>query len=479
MNNLRLLPVVAVAVALGGCRAGYLPDDMSAPNAGAGSPDTRYEPRTDLMAIKIPDGAPVHWHAAGYPPLRSARLFPDTPDRDLAADLRKQFGKTVLDPLRYEQDVWMPAQADRVARLTGKSFGMPAVPTVRIPEWNDVVASAIVRFDPESSFGDNLKEVQKKLGRFKWADWRADWEAAVAAKAELKLDDTTLARGAVVYRRWCMQCHGSSGAGVAAQATVNGPMPRDFRQGVFKYITAFPPSTAKKKGLGASGKARRVDLMRTVRAGIDGTIMPAFPSLTEQQLDDVVSYVIHLSVRGETEFATIWKIIKPADDDPLFVGAEVNWLFMRNELFVLMNWGIAAEHPISIPPETETTSEQRMQSALRGYRLYNSSEFGCASCHANYGRVPQLKWDAWGTIVQPRNLVHGVYRGGNRGEDLYARIYGGIPPSGMTAFGDRVAKHAPGEPDKIWDIVHFLHALSDPYHRKRLKALDPTVKLEP
>jgi mono/diheme cytochrome c family protein len=234
-----------------------------------------------------------------------------------------------------------------------------------------------------------------------------------------------------------------------------------------------------KKGSGAVGKPRRGDLARTVRNGIEGTIMPAFPALTESQVDDVVSYVIHLSVRGETEFATLAKITnvnKLTESDPDFVGGELDWLFLQNELFVLYNWGVAANSPIPVPPDPSATEADRIRSAVAGFKLYNSADFGCGSCHTDYGRAQQLKWDAWGNIVQPRNLTLGVYRGGRRGEDLYARIYGGIGPSGMTAFHDKIK---PGSPDRIWDIVHFLQAVADPGDRQRMKALDPEVKLDP
>ncbi len=485
-----LRPRVALAFvslfpfALAGCGGAPAAAEL-VPAAPAGAPSARYAPRTDLLAVAIPDGAPTHWPAAGYPPLRSARLFPDTPDRDLAAELRKQIGKTVLDPT--DAAILPPAVAERIARLLDAHFGTPLVPTVRVPDWDTVVASAVVRMerpdaDKPPGFGAVLKSAKERLPTLKWAMWKADWEAATAARAELKLDDAALARGAVVYRRWCMPCHGAGGAGDPAHATDNGPMPRDYRQGVFKYVTAFPPADLPKKGLGAVGKARRTDLARTVRNGIDGTIMPAFPALTEGELDDVVSYVIHLSVRGETEFATLAKITnvnKLTDADPEFVAGEVDWLFVQNELWVLLNWGVAARYPIPIPPEPFATDAERIGSAVRGFKLYNSAEFGCGSCHANYGRAQQLKWDAWATVVQPRNLTLGVYRGGRAGENLYARIYGGIGPSGMTAFHDRVKTAPVGTPDKIWDIVHFLQALGDPADRRRMQALDSEVKLEP
>lgn len=470
-----LLLLAASPLVLIGCAGGSNP--TGEPPA-SGLPAARYAPRTDLLMLRIPEGAPTRWYTAGYPPARSARLFPNTPDRDIATELRKQLGKNVLDPLRYEQDVWMPGQADRLARLLDATFGTPAAPAVRLPEWDALVATATVRFEPGETLGETLKNTKSRLKSFKWGAWKEDLAGAVAARDELKLDDEALARGAVLYRRWCMQCHGPNGEGEAAHAVENGPMPRDYRQGVFKYTTTFPPTNVKRKGLGAAGKPRRADLVQTVRHGIDGTIMPAFPTLTERELNDVVSYVIHLSVRGETELATMAKMIKPSDDDPIFTGLEIDWLVLQQEIFVLLNWKLAADHPVPVPANPAANEEERLQSAVRGYKLYNSAEFGCGSCHSDYGRGQQLKWDAWGTVVQPRNLALGVYRGGHRGEDLYARIYGGIVPSGMTAFHDRVTTAAPGTPDKIWDIVHFLQALSDPRDRKKMQELDSEVKID-
>jgi mono/diheme cytochrome c family protein len=479
-SRLALALSALAPLALAGCGPERAAAEL-VPDPPAVSPSARYAPRTDLLAVGIPEGSPAHWPASGYPPLRSARLYPNTPDRDLAADLRKQIGKNVIDPT--DAAALSPAQADRIARLVDAHFGTPLAPTVHVPDWEAVVATAVVRVDPEKpTLGATLKAAREALKAFPATTWKADWQSAVAATADLKLDDATLARGSIVYRRWCMQCHGPTGAGEPAQAIDNGPSPRDYRTGVFKYVTAYPPANLPKKGQGAAGKARRADLVRTIRNGIDGSIMPAFPTLTEPELEDVVSYVIHLSVRGEAELATLAKAAKPGESDPDFVGGELDWLFVRNELWVLYNWGLAAKHPIPVPPEPSATGPERIESAVRGFRLYSSSEFGCASCHANYGRAQQLKWDAWATVVQPRNLVLGVYRGGRTGEDLYARLYGGIAPSGMTAFRDQVEKakkDKPDAPDPLWDIVHFLQALGDPGDRQRMKARDPEVKIEP
>jgi mono/diheme cytochrome c family protein len=425
------------------------------------------------------DGAPKQWPSAGYPPMRSARVPTATPDRDLAEDIRKQLGRTVLDP----SSKLTTAQAASIAALLDEGFGTPAEPRVRVPDWNEITIDAVFRPEPKKRLFANIKAAATALRRWKSAQVKDDWDSANAVKAELKLTDDVLARGSVLYRRWCMQCHGPSGAGDGAHAIELAAMPRDYRQGIFKFVTAFPTPGQPKKGGGPSGKPHRDDLKRTIRKGIDGSMMPAFPTLSDAELDDLVSYVIHLSVRGETEFATMNKAMNPTEEDPDFTGPELRWLFDQNLMWVLHNWGVAQKSAISIPPENTPTPAARLASAARGAQRY--TEFGCAACHVDYGREPQLKWDLWGGVSQPRNFVQGVYRGGRGGEALYARIYGGIYPSGMPAHFDRLAGGTsdPDQPDKIWDIVHFLQAISDPYDRDRVRDLvrktDPTFKIDP
>jgi mono/diheme cytochrome c family protein len=434
-----VFPLLALFAA--GCGSGYTPPPLAAAPA---APAATYPARTDLMVVKLLDGAPRRWPSNGFLPLKSARRPDLTPDRELADDLRKQFGKNVLDPAGLN-----PAQAEQLARRLGSAFGTPADPRVRLP-------------DPDEK-------------ESKSASARADREAAAAAAAELGLGDAALARGSVLYRRWCLQCHGPTGAGDGAHAVELSAPPRDYRQGVFKFATAFPKPGQPKKGLGPSGKPRRDDLKRTVRHGIDGSMMPAFPTLSEAELDDLVGYVVHLSVRGETEFATLGQLVNENSDDYGSEGPALDRLVDQNLAAALHNWGVAARSPIPVPPDHCATADDRLASAFRGFKRYHSAEFGCASCHANYGREPQLKWDLWGTVVQPRNLVLGVYRGGRRGEDLYARLYGGIHPSGMTAFGNTLAAGPSylDKPDKLWNLVHFLQALADPADRRRLQ--DPAA----
>ena len=74
-------------------------------------------------------------------------------------------------------------------------------------------------------------------------------------------------------------------------------------------------------------------------------MMPALLALSEGDLDDVVSYVIHLAIRGESEFATLAQILNENSDDFGSEGVALQWVLTQNILLVLENWGIAARTP--------------------------------------------------------------------------------------------------------------------------------------
>jgi mono/diheme cytochrome c family protein len=444
---------------LAGCGRVPAPDESPAAVVAA----LRYPVRSDLMAVGDL-GAPPGWYSPGYLPLRTARDGDRSPDADFAAKLRPLVGKAILDP-----DAGLtPPQRDDLAAALDTYFGTPAAPAVRVP-----TAEQTAALNLEEVFAEGLSGSQTPADALAQALAEAE-----AAKDRLGLADDALARGAVVYRRWCLQCHGPTGGGDGAHAVMANAPPRDYRRGLFKFVTCFPAGTPRK---GEMGKARKEDIRRAVRKGIDGSMMPPFAHLSDAEVDDVAAYVIHLSVRGETEFDTLTRVIQlatnPRDDDPAYSPEFAAQLVAQKLLLTLGNWGRADAAAIPIPPENCPTELDRLRSAARGYKAFAGT---CAGCHQDYGRAPQLKFDMWGTVVQPRNLTLGVYRGGRRGEDLYARLYAGIYPSTMP---DSKAKAAPnpaagGQPDELWDIVHFLQALADPRERKLLQQLDPGIKIE-
>jgi mono/diheme cytochrome c family protein len=118
-----------------------------------------------------------------------------------------------------------------------------------------------------------------------------------AAITDLKLDEKTLAMGSTRYRIHCLHCHGVPGDGRGPTARWINPHPRDFRAGLFKFQSVDQT--------GSSKPPARADLMRTLRQGIEGTAMPTFNLLSDADLEAIISYVIHLSIRGKVEATAI------------------------------------------------------------------------------------------------------------------------------------------------------------------------------
>lgn len=126
-------------------------------------------------------------------------------------------------------------------------------------------------------------------------------EAGLDAKQveDLKLDDATLAMGSTRYRIHCLHCHGVPGDGRGPTARWINPHPRDFRYGKFKFQSVDQSTD------GSTRPPARADLLRTLREGLENTAMPSFNLLKDGDLESLVSYVIHLSLRGTVEFSII------------------------------------------------------------------------------------------------------------------------------------------------------------------------------
>ncbi|QDU22437.1 c-type cytochrome [Urbifossiella limnaea] len=453
----RLLLALVAAATAAGCDSPALTVDIA---HIADATTARYPVRSDLMPVGDL-GAPPRWYSAGAPPLRVLKLDAAAPDAEFVAQLKPKLGRAILDP---EKDL-TPELRKELAAFLDAAFGTPAAPVVRPVTVKDAEKLKVYEAYTEGRAGKSAAQATEE----------AATEAAAAVE-QLGLTDAALARGAVLYRRWCAECHGPSGAGDGIHAVAGTAMPRDYRRGVFKFVTAFPPGTPRK---GELGKPRKDDLRRSITNGLPGSMMPAFAQLTTADIDDLAGYVIHLSVRGEAEFDWMTRMIQltknPNEDDPDYSRALGQQTLALRVLLTLGNWGRAEANRIPVPPENTPTPTDRLASAARGFRVFTST---CASCHQNYGRTQQLKFDVWGTVVQPRNLTLGVYRGGRRGEDLYARVYAGIYASTMPDSKAKAGAVPADQPDAIWDAVHFLQALADPRDRMLLGQFDPTIRIE-
>ncbi len=294
----------------------------------------------------------------------------------------------------------------------------------------------------------------------------------------LKLDEETLQRGAYTYRLQCLHCHGVTGDGRGPTSRWVNPHPRDYRLGLFKFMSVnqvdgpVPP--------------RREDLFRIVHQGVEGTAMPSFALLARTELEDVVSYVIHLSIRGKVEFDTISKTFSYDAKAETFSLDTESPLEDRMEGFlnkVVQDWYDSQDSKKAIEPGPypydDNDLKQLKESIQRGFQLFkgegedkpgptsvSKDEAGkakCVSCHKDFGRQALYKFDSWGTLTKPRDMTSGVFRGGRRPVDIYYRIHSGISGAGMTSFGN-VLKNT----DRIWDLVNFVKTMPYPAMRKSM-----------
>lgn len=299
-----------------------------------------------------------------------------------------------------------------------------------------------------------------------------------------------------LYRQHCLHCHGVSGAGDGPTAPFLYPKPRDYRNGLFKFTST-----------NTGAKPTRADLRKTILDGIHGTSMPAFVAmLDEAEVEQVLDYVIFLSMRGETERLLIDAANTGDESDPLpeeIVNEVAQAIFNK--------WRLADSQVLN-PPIPKPPSDRA--SVLRGKAIFlklntTGEQVDCTSCHGPQAigngpifvdqeifeevvfsgnpsgmqeRLSKLKetdlkaWkeslDDWGNPIRPANLNISRYKGGRRPLDLYWRIAKGINGAKMPA-------HTPLlKPNEVWDVVNFVLAL--PYEPDLLKGAKlPTTPPNP
>ena len=369
--------------------------------------DLKYPLRDDSLVTATPDTVPTRWDRPGELP----RIFSMLEERDV---------KNLLSPLRdRDAEGNLILDVERRKEIEGqldKHFGKPRRPHV----------GDDAEFEPE------------------------DQKTFDEARRVLKLDEDMLAFGSSLYRVNCLHCHGLTGNGRGPTAAWVNPHPRDFRKGVFKFTSTMG---------GNDRKPRREDLLRTVRMGVEGTAMPSFGLHPEEELEALISYVIHLSIRGEVEFRVIENFMGQGADEAVEDQVK-SWVMVATK-----RWLDSASPEKLIKPDPKVpmplAEDERKASARRGYQLFRSpGDAGCIGCHADYGRQGLLFFDEWGTIGRPADLTTGIYRGGRRPIDFYWRIHSGIIPSKMPAFNNSLSTK------DIWDIVNFVQILPYPQMRK-------------
>jgi mono/diheme cytochrome c family protein/predicted small lipoprotein YifL len=299
-----------------------------------------------------------------------------------------------------------------------------------------------------------------------------------------------------LYREHCGHCHGVTGDALGPTAAFLNPYPRDYRPGVFKF-----------KSTERADKPTHADLVRVLHKGIPGTSMPSFALLPAAQVDALAEYVKYLSIRGETEL-TLMRAYFELDDEAQGSLPETREFLIDETLVTVADkWKAAADAEIQVPPMPADID--LVASIAKGKELFYGDKANCVKCHgvtglgdgqandyddwnkaiveigkelssgsaaaretSTSGMSPdelsehraQLAWlDKFGRVldgdaleprtIPPRNLRHGIYRGGRRPIDLYYRIHAGINGAPMPAAKGTVP------PEEIWHIVNYVRSL--------------------
>jgi mono/diheme cytochrome c family protein len=311
-------------------------------------------------------------------------------------------------------------------------------------------------------------------------------------------------KGRGLYRKHCVSCHGVTGNGRGTNAAISNPYPRDFRMGKFKF-----KSTAR------GAKPLKEDLAWVIRNGISGTTMVRIPELSEEDIQALVDYVIHLSWRGEVERELIRQaedieFESEAGDELRNLYAPGSHLFEEEQLplvqetieQVARSWAYAPTQVKQVPDAGDTpvdASLEELRSAARssqdselkasierGRELFVSESAACAKCHgpSGAGDGQTQDYDEWtkdwtlrvnvnpeddkalipflarGALpprkILPRDFREGVYRGGSEPERIYHRIAYGIDGTPMPSIEGVVS------PEDIWHLVNYVRSLSQP-----------------
>jgi len=289
-------------------------------------------------------------------------------------------------------------------------------------------------------------------------DPRVEVSEEIINDPEMRLQPEHLQEGSKLYRKLCLYCHGINGDGAGPTGAFLNPRPRDFRRGIFKFRSTVKINPDNKKpDPPAQVTPSFDDIKRTLQRGVPTASMPSFNLLSDRDLDALVSYVIHLSLRGMAEY----QLATGETDDPeqATISAAKRWLYGSAR-----GGPNRMEKAVYVPPAMPggwggtlpTSAELKESPGLKVYR----GDGKCVECHWTDGRSNPLdvptnlgRMNDWGQLNPPRNLTTGVYRGGARPVDVFWRIKLGIAGSGMPAAADTLSD------EDIWHLVDYVMAL--------------------
>ena len=269
-----------------------------------------------------------------------------------------------------------------------------------------------------------------------------DWvDEPIYVVNEIDLPDEAATKA--LFERNCMSCHGEQGKGDGVAAKYLIPRPRDFVTSPYRFAAEW-----------ADEYHIVADLERTIRDGVPRSAMPAFGGvLSEKEIAGLANHVFGMR-------------------DPEKVTAAVEQV------------DVGARPPLTI------------ELVNRGKELF--TKLACTTCHgetgAGNGTLAMSLVDFQQNPVRPADFTSGLFKSGQRAEDLVRSILRGVPGTPMVSYeGILLVENEDSDEESYntidaWALAAYIRTLaprvSPPgtpsgFNIQALPALDPAMLNDP
>lgn len=265
---------------------------------------------------------------------------------------------------------------------------------------------------------------------------RTEKATSAAQQAELM----RRARAKELYTVHCEACHGEKGDGNGPAAPYLDPPPRNFARAEFRLVTSVNrvPSDA--------------DLTTVLERGMPGSAMLPQVHIPEQDRRLLVDYIRQLAADGVRE-----RVVSET--------AQVGLVADPQEVAE-----IVAERTQPAPRlEVGSADAVTAETVARGKVKYDEL---CASCHGKTGKGDGVEeqFDSLGRPTRPRDLTRGIFKGRPEFEDVYARLWLGMP-------GTPMPDHSGLTEQQVADLVHYVLSLSEEQTREQMVMRRRTIRV--
>jgi mono/diheme cytochrome c family protein len=246
----------------------------------------------------------------------------------------------------------------------------------------------------------------------------SEWDPDELASGKTERERATLEKGRDSYALYCAGCHGDGGGGDGPAARFLEPKPRDLRKARIKFA-AVP----------AGSIPRDEDLDRALVHGLQGTAMPAWPLLPQDERAAIIAYIKTLS--------DAWT--KRAPGGSISLGQDP---YRRNP-------ARAVELGATLYHQRQCwTCHPAYVDAPRLAELTGQPEAGRADLHRSV-----LTDSDWGAKILPPDFRVDRVKSASTIPELARVIAHGVGGTAMPSWGTSLP------PEEIWAIAYYVDSL--------------------